>query len=83
MSGEGQGPEEWRIAELCATWNALPFSGGVLEQPVRLMVLGASLRQYAKAYRAYESDPSGAPGKIRDLVLMTARDSALARERGE
>lgn len=46
------------------------------------MVLGALLRNYAKAYRAYESDPKGASADVRDLVLMTARESALMRERG-
>lgn len=55
----------------------------MLEQPVRLMVLGAALRTYAKAYRTYEQDPQSASPGVRDLVLMTARESALARERGE
>jgi hypothetical protein len=60
----------------------MPFSGGVLEQPVRLMVLGAALRNYAKAYLAYDRDPQSASAGLRDLVLMTARESALMRERG-
>jgi hypothetical protein len=79
LSGEGNGPAEWDIAWLCESWNALPFEGGVLEQPLGLLVMVGALREYDRAYAIYERDPAHAPAAVRDLVLLTAKASAEMR----
>lgn len=66
---------------LCESWGALPFDGGLLEQPLGLLLLGATLRDYARAFAMYQRDPKNAPASVRDLVLMTARASAEMRLR--
>jgi hypothetical protein len=69
----------WAIAELCGEWDALPFAGGLLEQPFGIMVLGAQLRKYAKAFAMYEQDREHTPRAARDMILLTAKRSAEMR----
>ncbi len=82
MSGEGDAPWEWPIARLCKVYGALPFTGGILEQPLGLMLIGADLLDYAEAFALWdELDDERVPQAVKKLVAETQAASALERMR--
>lgn len=58
---------------MCETFGVLPFEGGVLEQPLGLMVVAMDMIGYAHAYYRYESatEHNPAPSDVKTLVMET------------
>jgi len=57
------------------TFGALPFAGGLLDQPYALMVIVGELRTYAEQYAKYHADPKNASPALRSRVLLMAAAS--------
>ncbi len=73
------------IATLASSWGgALPFAGGLLDQPVRLVVLGHELRRYERAFVAVrEAELARQTPPLAEARLVDSVRLALAREAGE
>jgi hypothetical protein len=67
---------------LAADWGALPYPGALVDQPLRLLLIGSRMRELATAYALTEGD--GKPPKWADtLVARVSAMDAQARMRGE
>lgn len=73
--------------QLARAWGgALPVEGGLMEQPLGLLLGGQTLARYEEAWhteRQCERDGTPVPGDIRELVAKMRALSALAAQRGE
>lgn len=74
-------PEEYILMRLARAYGALPFSGGILEQPLRLVVLGDMLCDYAQAYATFEADEKNAPPDVKRWVFQVMAANAMRTDR--
>lgn len=79
LSGSGDAPEEWVIARLAKAYGALPMPGSVLEQPLRLVLLGDILCSYADAFTTFRENEDHASAGVKRWVMQTAAASAVER----
>ena len=71
------------IAKLCQTFGGLPEAGGVLDQPLGLLVLGSRLLDYERAYYAVrEADRAKQPPPPDALSLVMRVQAMIALGKG-
>jgi len=62
LERKGQQPEILRLGFLCKKWGALPLPGGMLDQPIWLMLKMDYVVELCSAYNSYKNRKPGKEG---------------------